>query len=123
MVVHDRDAEQRWTQQRVMQEEKKKKGVLRCRRWSVLGVQSLACVAVLLLVFVLKLAGGGAYEELKQSFRGALEENQLMTVLSGLFEEEEVDVKEHSFTTQETPENQGVSGVNAAFLAGRWRGV
>ncbi len=112
MVIHDREHQQQWVQQRVKQEENKKKTVKRIRRWSVLGVQSLACAALLLLAFLLKLAGGGAYEELKQSFRGALEKNQLMAVLSGLFEETESDVKEPDFTEEQAQENQAPTEQN-----------
>lgn len=109
MVVHDQERQQQWAQQREAREEKKQKTAKRTRRWSVLGVQSLACVAVLLLVLLLKLAGGGAYEQLRQRFRGALEENRLMAVLSGLFEEKN-DVKELDFTEEELPEEQGTTG-------------
>ena len=116
MVVHDRESQQHWAEQRVAREEKKKKEKVRTRRWSMLGVQSLACVALLFLAFLLKLAGGSAYEELKQGFRGALEKNQLMAVLSGLFEEQEGDVKYADFTIEETQQNQGVT----ASIGARW---
>lgn len=119
MVVHDREMQQQWVQQRAAQEEKKKKKVKRTRRWSVLGVQSLACLALLLIAFLMKLAGGGAYEELKEGFRSALAENQLMAVLSGLFEEEETDVKELDFTSEKTQQNQGELTLDTATL-GAW---
>ena len=117
MVVHDREYQQRWTEQRAEQEQKRKKRVRRSRRWSVLGVQSLACVAVLLLAFVLKMAGGGAYEELKRSFHSALAENQLMAVLSGLFEEEGAGVKRTNFTDEEPPENRGIAQPQTTMVA------
>lgn len=123
MVVHDRENQQRWTEHRMAQEEKKKRTRIRSGRWSVLGVQSLACAALLLLAFLLKLAGGGAYEELKQSFRGALEENELMAVLSTLFEEEETGAKENDFTDAETQETQGVTASETAAVMRWWGGV
>ena len=124
MVVHDRERQQQWTEHRLVQEQNKKRVVAKPRRWSVLGVQSLACVAILLLVFLLKLAGGGAYEELKESFQSALADNQLVAVLAGWFQEEtpapspeNSDVKENDLTEEKTQENQGVAGETAALLA------
>ena len=130
MVIHNRESQQHWADQRVAQEQKKQRKAVRTGHWSVLGVQSLACVAILLLVFVLKLAGGGAYNRLKQSFREALSKNQLMTVLSGLWEteppsaeEEEFSVKESALTEEKTRQNQGVIAMEGAQLRLRWRGA
>lgn len=107
MVVHDREAQKRWSEQRVMRETRKEKSASRSRRWSVVGLQSLACVAIVLLVFMFKLAGGSAYERLKQSFWGALEQNRLMAVFSDLWGEEKTaesseddGVKEDDFTSE-----------------------
>lgn len=130
MVVHNRENQQQWAEQRAAQEQKKRRVAARTGGWSVLGVQSLACVAILLLVFVLKLAGGGAYEQLKQSFREALSKNQLMSVLSGLWdtetppaEQERNAVKSPDLTEGETQENQRVTEVEGAALHLRWWGA
>lgn len=125
MVVHDRDRQQQWTERRLVQEQNQKKAAGRTKRWSVLGVQSLACAAILLLVFLLKLAGGGAYEELKENFHGALEENQLMAVLVDWFSEDsatpstdESDVKQNNLTVEKAQEDQGEAGATAALSLG-----
>ena len=114
MVVHNPEHQQQWAQQRVKQRERAQKRKKKKLRWSVVGVQSLACVALLLLVFVLKLAGGNAYEGLKQRFHDALIDNRLMTALFRLFEEDENNVKDVDFTSEGIQQNQEVSQVNIA---------
>ena len=117
MVVHDRESQELWAEQRQKQEqEKPQEEKSRPRRWSVLAVQSIACVVILLMAFLLKLAGGSAYEELKQEFRHALADNQLMATLAGWFDGSsdgensgESSVKALTFTEDSGPEISGLS--------------
>ena len=54
---------------------------------SMLGVQCLACAVAVLLALLLRFAGGGAYDELRQRFRDTLHRNDLMSVLASLWED------------------------------------
>ncbi|MBQ8683251.1 MAG: M23 family metallopeptidase [Clostridia bacterium] len=56
-------------------------------RLSVVGVQSLACVVVLLLALLLRLAGGEAYTQLRGQFRQSLMSNDLLGALATLWED------------------------------------
>lgn len=117
MVVHNPEHQQQWIRQRAEQQERVRKHKKKKLRWSVVGVQSLACVALLLLTFVLKMAGGNAYEGLKQRFRAALTDNRLLASLFNLFEEEESAAKVLDFTGEENRQNSGISQINtAAFV-------
>lgn len=117
MVVHNPEHQQQWVRQRAEQQEQVRKRKKKKLRWSVVGVQSLACVALLLLAFVLKMAGGNVYAGLKQRFHNALTDNRLVTSLFKLFDEEGTDVKGVNFTDEETQQNSRVSPINTvAFV-------
>ncbi|MBR0447217.1 MAG: hypothetical protein IIX28_01965 [Clostridia bacterium] len=110
MVVHDRAQIEQWAQSRVdNQQEARKKKTEKCRRgrWSILGIQSLACALLLLLAVLFRLVGGSAYDGLRQGFYRALEKNELMAVMSRLWDKEpfygveftdEESVKQTDFT-------------------------
>ncbi len=116
MVVHDQENEQRWAEERIIREqEKSTTHQPRSGGWSVLAVQSLACGLVVALALLLRVAGGSAYEEFRQGFQDALMRNELMSVLSRLWDgevelggEEDVEnaVKENDFTPGETAQLQ-----------------
>lgn len=117
MVVHDPQNQEKWATERVAQEqEKAKPRTPRSDRWSVLAIQSLACGVVVALVLLLRMAGGAAYEEFRQGFQDALMRNELMSVLSRLWDGEvtldgeevaENDVKDTDFTTNKTAQLTG----------------
>lgn len=116
MVVHDQENRERWTAERMAREqEKQKPPKQRFGRWSVLAVQSLACGLVVALTLLLRVAGGTAYEELRQGFQDALMKNELMSVLSRLwdgevaFDGDESDVKETDFTSEKAARLMGIS--------------
>lgn len=109
MVVHDQENRDRWTADRAAREqEKQKPSRPRSGGVSVLAVQSLACGLVVALALLLRVAGGAAYEELRQGFQDALMRNELMSVLSRLWDgevelnEEESTVKPNNFTDKES---------------------
>lgn len=99
MVVHDRVQTEQWLQEKVNREKviqeikpkRKRRGV-----WTVVGIQSLACVVILLLAVLFRFAGGSAYEELRRGFYRALEKNELMTVMSRLWDKEPFDDAEYA---------------------------
>lgn len=110
MVIHDQEQQARWTDERIAREQEKQPAPKRSGRWSVLAIQSLACGLVVALALLLRVAGGTAYEELRQGFQDALMRNELMSVLSRLWDgevtldgEEDVEnaAKEMSFTDGE----------------------
>lgn len=122
MVVHDQENQERWTAERAAREKEKQAPPRpRSGRWSVLAVQSLACGLVIALVLLLRVAGGAAYEELRQGFQDALMRNELMGVLSRLWDGdvaldgEENGVKGDGFTGEETAQLAGFSGLTVSF--------
>ncbi len=89
MVVHDPQNQEKWITERAsFEQEKAKEHPRRSNRWSVLAIQSLACGLVVALVLLLRMAGGAAYEEFRQGFQDALMRNELMSVLSRLWDGE-----------------------------------
>lgn len=119
MVVHNQEQQQALSTQREkrVKPPKEKKGS--SGRWSVLTVQSLACAVMLFLVVLFRMAGGGAYEELRQGVRSALMKNEWMTALARLWdgkvelsvnEEGETVVKNSNFTPEEALYFQGSFG-------------
>ena len=114
MVIHDPIKQEQWTEIRVAEEEKKQKHK-RSKSgngWSVVAVQSLACGVLLAFALLFRLAGGDAYTELKNSFHTALQRNELMAVLSRLWDGDpfsdvegvtEEDVKSSDFTSLGIP--------------------
>ena len=114
MVIHDPLKQEQWTETRVARErEKEKHREKKPRRgWSVVAVQSLACGVLLGFALLFRLAGGDAYEQLKTGFHTALQNNELMAVLSRLWDGDpfadveevaEEDVKPSDFTSSENP--------------------
>jgi len=110
MVVHDPLQTENLVQNRLASEQITKKIQSRKKSrsaWAVIGIQSLACAVLLLLVVLFRLMGGNSYEGLRQGFHRALERNELMTVISRLWDEDpfydleytdEGSVKEKNFT-------------------------
>ena len=89
MVVHDRTQMEQWAQSRAeskREEEEKTKDTHRRGHWSILAIQSLACALFLLLAVLFRIVGGSAYDGLRQGFFRALERNELMAVMSRLWD-------------------------------------
>ena len=114
MVVHDQENCERWAVERIAQErEKPAPPSPNVGGWSVLAIQSLACGLVVALALLLRVAGGTAYEEFRQGFQDALMRNELMGVLSRLWDGEmglngvENAEKGEGFTPEETAQLSG----------------
>ena len=114
MVVHDQENQERWAAERVAWErEKPMPSSSRSGGWSVLAIQSLACALVVALALLLRVAGGAAYEELRQGFQEALMRNELMSVISRLWDGEmelngaENTEKGDAFTVEGAPQLSG----------------
>ena len=114
MVVHDQENRERWAAERVaLEREKPASPSPHSGGWSVLAIQSLACALVVALALLLRVAGGTAYEEFRQGFQEALTRNELMSVISRLWDKEmelneaETAEKEGAFTPGETPQLSG----------------
>ena len=105
MVIHDKEQEQRWVERRHKQNDKKELTIspTSCRL-SVVAIQSLACIALLLVVFLLRVAGGSAYTGLQQRFSDALAGNELMAVWMQRWDTGVIaaidDVKQDDFTSE-----------------------
>ncbi len=109
MVVHDESRVQTWTQTREKQQEKEKRHT--ALHLSVVAVQSIACCVALLLALLLRMAGGDAYQSLRQSFHRALARNEWVSAVARMWDgdpleqvekEEKTDVKEETFTEEES---------------------
>lgn len=59
------------------------------RRWQVLLVQCISCVVVLLIAFLLKLAGGSAFDQLREKFNQSIMDNTFAATIAGLFDKED----------------------------------
>lgn len=97
MVIHDTDRQQEWVtqqqQKRQRKPEKKKRN-----RLSVTAVQSLACCCLLLVVLLFRLAGGEAYNRLRQGFHQAMQGNEWLAALATLWDGDPLEESSHPET-------------------------
>lgn len=121
MVVHDESRTQALLQAR--EEQLQKKNERPPWRLSVVAVQSIACCVVVLLAMLLRVAGGDAYQSVRQKFHRALSRNEWVSALALLWdgnpldEAEKVvitDGKEEGFTAEEPAQ---LTGSSAAITA------
>ncbi len=109
MVVHDESL----LQTRVQAREEKQKQAQKhpALHLSVMAVQSIACCVAVLLAFLLRMAGGEAYQSLRHSFQQALARNEWVSAVALMWDgdpltkvekQESIDVKEEHFTEEET---------------------
>jgi hypothetical protein len=85
MVIHDETRVETWMQERVEQTRQKTKPPMKVHL-SVLGVQSVACVMLLLALLLLRVAGGDTYGTVRRHFQQALARNELVTAIVLLWE-------------------------------------
>ncbi len=83
MVINDRERPPYHPSQPPEKELKKEK---KPQRLSVLGVQCIACAVAVGLAFLLRFAGGTAYEQLRQTFRDCLMRNDLLATLAAMWD-------------------------------------
>ncbi len=88
MVIQEPPRSGEWTAVRPepLKEEKKPQKEKKSGKASVVAVQSIACVVVVLLALLLRLVGGTAYEQLRQSFHDSLMRNDLLEVLATIWD-------------------------------------
>lgn len=107
MVIHDDARMQEWVQEKTVRRERRKPSF----HLSVMAVQCMACCVILLLALLLRVAGGEAYETLRQEYQQALARNEWITAMSQLWDDRPLenaditvhqDVKEDDFTREET---------------------
>lgn len=84
MVIHDEIHTQAWTQQRDKQ--KRQESHHPMRHLSVVAVQSIACCVAVVLVLLMRVAGGDAYHSLQQNFHKALARNEWVSALALLWD-------------------------------------
>lgn len=116
MVIHDETRVQAWTQAREKKQEQEKRHP--ALHLSVMAVQSIACCVAVLLALLLRMAGGDAYQSLRQSFQKGLARNEWVTAMAVLWdgdplektEAEKVDdVKDETFTENKPAQLTGLS--------------
>ena len=102
MVEHDETRMSIWVQERELKRENEPRAL--ALHWSVLAVQSVACCVMILVIMLLRVAGGEAYRSLQQSFYRALEKNEWVSALSLLMDgnlwesENELDIRTEDCT-------------------------
>lgn len=53
--------------------------------WQLLLVQSISCAVVLLIALLLRVAGGNAFEQLREKFNQSIMDNTFASTIAGLF--------------------------------------
>ena len=109
MVIHDREQEQQWVEKRrELSRTEESSAPQTPLRFSVMAIQSLACVVLLVAVLLFRVAGGSAYAGLRQRFSDALAGNELMAVWMRWWDEAPTPtgsgVKQDDFTHSEALE-------------------
>ena len=106
MVIHNPEQEQKWMQTPPPQSKKKQR--IQQPRWlPVLAVQCSACIVIVLVVLLFRVAGGTAYTKLQQGFADAMARNELMAVVMRWWDGDPAeiaasdDVKDNDFTLSE----------------------
>ena len=54
--------------------------------WQLLLVQSISCAVVLLIALLLRVAGGNAFEQLREKFNQSIMDNTFASTIAGLFD-------------------------------------
>ena len=87
MVKHDVQAAMARAEQRAQEKPKPpEQEKTSAGGWTVLAVQSIACVVILLLALLARVAGGEAYEQLRHGFADSLASNDLVAALTRLWD-------------------------------------
>mgnify|MGYP000986796943 CR=1 FL=1 len=86
--------------------------------WQLVAVQSISCVAVILIVLVFKLIGGSAFSQLRDSFNKSIRSNSLLATLAAMIdvpdEKNEDDSSVTQSSTQESQSNETTSTQNSS---------
>lgn len=68
--------------------------------WQLVAVQSISCVAVILIVLILKLIGGSAFSQLRDSFNKSIMSNSLLATLAAMIDVPDDKIDDNSSGTQ-----------------------
>ena len=122
MVIHDETRMQVWAQEQEKQQQPQNERRFTLRL-SVVAVQSIACCVAVLLVLLLRVAGGEPYQALRRRFQQALARNEWATAVSQIWgdrpleqveNQAKTDVKADGFTPEGTAQSVGLSEVLVA---------
>lgn len=81
----------------------------------VVLIQSVCCAVLVLLFWLFKVLGGGAYDQLRGAFQNALKNNAILETVSGIFKETKPD---ESYVQQDgTTVTTAASNTTAASTA------
>ncbi len=108
-----------------MQEERQQRTERTSRRrdtkqtgWQLVAVQSISCAAVILIVLVLKLIGGSAFSQLRDSFNKSIMSNSLLATLAAMIDAPDDKSDDDSSGTQssaqESQSNETTSTQNSS---------
>lgn len=123
MVIHDESRMQIWIEEQEKQQQPPEARPKRSVRLSVVAVQSIACCVAVLLVLLLRVAGGESYGVVRRQFQQMLARNEWATAVAWLWQDRplemvektvEDDVKVDGFTVGESAQLTGSSAIVAA---------
>ena len=86
--------------------------------WRLLLVQSVSCGILILAVLILRLVGGGIFQQLKEYFEEAMRQNTLAAALHALWEEETVPSEPTGTDLAVTGATEAAASLTAAPVAG-----
>ena len=71
--------------------------------WQLLLVQSISCAVVLLIALLLRVAGGSAFEQLREKFNQSIMDNTFASTIAAFFDKEETAGDPSSSTGDPSP--------------------
>lgn len=123
MVIHDESRMQTWIEEQEKRQQPPAERPKLTVHLSVVAVQSIACCVAVLLVLLLRVAGGESYGVVRQQFHQMLARNEWATAVAQLWRDRPLeqaqntateDVKADDFTADESAQLTGSSAVLAA---------
>ena len=123
MVIHDENRMQAWVEEQEKRQQPPAEQPKRTIHLSVVAVQSIACCVAVLLVLLLRVAGGESYGAVRRQFLQMLARNEWATAVAQFWQDRPLeqtenivveDVKASNFTAEGTAQLTGFSGVVSA---------
>lgn len=123
MVIHDESRMQMWIEEQEKRQQPPAERPKLTVHLSVVAVQSIACCVAVLLVLLLRVAGGESYGVARQQFHQMLARNEWATAVAQLWQDRPLehvqntateDVKADDFTADGSAQLTGSSAVLAA---------
>lgn len=75
--------------------------------WKLIAVQSISCAIVLLIAFFMRMIGGDAFAQLRQSFNDAIMDNSIAATIASLFTDKDADDGDSSAPEDSQPPDDG----------------